>query len=266
MTNFFQMQLQDSHKKSVFFSLIRKARRQEIEKKKASLKWEDHKIYPSSLRSFSQCPKEFVASLANPTTIEDLSAIYLVKRGSAVHKEFQDSLLLSDKLYPKPTNIANKRILTKLEKNWPEVPYHSDITHHSGSADGVILYKGFPCVIEIKTTSKDMAKWESMEGPDEAHIMQVCDYMYHLTEMNYYGQPVKTAFICYLHLMYKPGDQDAEKEFKVPYDAYKERYEAYIKEETRQLNLVIDGSEGECYYQFCKKHGAKNLDSNNKKI
>lgn len=261
MSDLIQQQLEDQSKKNIFFPIIRKTRRMEIEKKKSSLKWEDFKVYPSSLKSLSQCPKEFIASLAKPTTIKDIDAIYKVTRGSYVHQELQDTLLLSGRLYDKPTNIVNKRIKDKLEKNWPEVPFYSDVTRHSGSADGVIKHKkGNAVGIEIKTTSIELDRWEEFKAPLPSHIFQVCDYMYHFKLLNYYDPPVEEFILCYLNLLYPPGKQDAEKEFTVKFEDHAERYLAYIEEETRQLNIYmesLDNSESTCQYEFCGNHGRK---------
>jgi hypothetical protein len=254
MSNFFTKQLEDASKGSVFFSAIRKARRIEIERKKKEARWQDYKIYPSSLKSMTQCPKEFIKSLEKAGTIEDLQAVYRVKRGSAVHREFQDSLLLSDKLYQKPKYIEDERIRAKLEANWPEVPYHSKITNHSGSADGMIKFKNRPAVIELKTTSVDDYKWEALDKPSDAHIFQVMDYMYHFNEMEYFDIKIEESFLCYLQLRYDPGEQDAEKEFTVYYDEHKEKYLSYIHEETRQLRAYIDKVELKCNHEFCFRH------------
>jgi hypothetical protein len=230
----------------------------EIATKKAEARWEDYKIYPSSLKSMGQCPKDFIASLAKPSTIEDILAIYKVKRGSAVHLELQKDLLLSDKIAPMPNQeFMTDRIKEKLLKGWPEAPFHSMVTRHSGSADGVILVKGRPTGVEIKTTSIDFDRWKNMSKPSDAHIFQVCDYMYHFKLDDYYDPPIDTFIIAYLNLLYPPGDQDAEKEFEVHFSDHEERYLSYINEETRQLNAYIEGTVLECKHEFCHKHKEK---------
>ncbi len=273
---FLKSQLISQEKKSIFFPEIRKVRRKEIETRKGTHSWgaPDFKIYPSGL-SFGMCPARYVESLAKWSGIEDMGAIYRVKRGSAVHGELQSDFLLSEKIYAKPNNITNKRILDKLESNWPEVPFHdTEETGISGSADSVINWQG-PVPVEIKSTSIDPKKWKKHREenlPSLQHVCQIGIYMWMFNRLNYYPERVTRGILAYLNLMFEPGNLESEHEFVVELDKPVKGYVETLNELVEDLVLngivpcraqLMAGEEVKCTYSKCKTHnGRKNKESN----
>lgn len=264
---FLKKQIKSQKRGNVFFTNIRKTRRREIEKRKSEYEWgfPDYKIYPSAL-CLGMCPKDYILSLENWNGIGNLDAIYRVKRGSAVHKEFQKDFLLSDRIYAPPKNIFDERILKKLDKEWPEVPFHCKETGVSGSIDAVINWDG-PVPVEIKTTSIEPSRWNQhveKNLPYMSHITQIGSYIWYLNRLGYYREPVTRGILAYNNLLFSPGIDKAELEFVID--------ESYIpKGYTESLNdlvedLILNGvskcrmqyiqtgrDSVECTYSKCKK-------------
>jgi hypothetical protein len=201
------------------------------------------------------CPVNHIKGLEKWSGIDDVTAIYRVKRGSAVHKELQQDLLQSKSLYDPPGNISDPRIKSKLTNNWPEVPFHDFDSRLSGSVDCVLNFRGQPLPGEIKTTNIDPERWEQHQKtlPMPNHLCQASIYCYELLKLNYYpGKEIKNFLLIYLNLLYPPGDQKAEKEYLLEYDAPKTEH--LVQELTKNMNQYISGEEMICQYQLCKIH------------
>lgn len=245
-----------------------------IEVSKQEYEWgePDYKIYPSGFTSktFELCPAEHIVSLENWGGIAQLAGVYKVRRGSAVHEEYQNELLESDKLYPKPENIADERMKQKLEDKWPEVPFHDHETGISGSVDLVMTWKKAPCLIEIKSTSIDPTRWEEYKSkslPSEHHLIQFGIYYWELLKLGYYAE-IPRGVLVYNNLLFPPGDEKGELELLIPPDYELKKYPG-IKlidlAEDLILNLqdcrnqyIQNGKDGVvCHYGRCRKHKKK---------
>ena len=257
--NLLRLQLQEENRGPIFFGAIRLGRKNEAYKKKLELKWgaPDYKIYPSSLKSWTTCPVEFMKSLENPTTIEDITAIYRVKRGSSVHKEFQTDALISDILYDKPIAELSARIFKKLKDGYPEIPFHDLKTGVSGSIDAVIRLKDLPTPVEIKSTSKAPEEWEDYcekKLPLDTHLLQLLSYIYHINKNNYYPKQAERGILAYVNLLMSPGDLKAEKEYIIQYSDYKEKFEVFMFHLTKARDNYIQGKVEPCDSPLCRKH------------
>lgn len=264
---FLKKQIKSQQRGNIFFSDIRRTRRKEIEKKKLEYEWgaPDYKIYPSGL-SLGMCPKDYIISLENWNGISNLDAIYRVKRGSAIHKEFQKDVLLSDRLYIPPGNITDERILKKLEKEWPEVPFHCKETGVSGSIDSVINWEG-PVPVEIKTTSIEAARWDQhlkRNLPYLSHITQIGVYIWYLNRLKYYNEEVTRGILAYNNLLIAPGNDKAELEFVIDKDYKPRGYTEPIIDlvedlilngvsKCREQYIQAGGDSVECTYSKCRK-------------
>jgi hypothetical protein len=260
MVSFLKALASDQAKGSVFFSQVRRVRRIEIEESRRAYRWgaPDFKLYPSSL-SFNMCPKAYIESLPEFNGIEDLTAIYRVKRGSAVHTELQDSFLKADKVFPRSKLHVPERSLKKLEENWPEVPFHDLDSGISGRVDGLMDWKG-PVPVEIKTTSISPDKWEKHTEtnlPLPYHLCQGAVYCYELNLLHYTEEPITRFILAYINLMMSPGDAKAEKEYVIDYEPLRERTTLLISHLTQVRNAFIKGEEIECAYPECKIHEGK---------
>lgn len=283
MRAFLKGQIKGAEKASIFFNEIRRTRREQIEISRESYEWgaPEFKLYPSGLKSPTMCPKDFILSYLTWGGIADLKGICRTSRGSAIHWEFQQDLLLSKKNYERP-DLSNSapRMLEKIEEVWPEVPFQDFETGFSGSLDGVMDWKG-PTIIEIKSTSIPEADWKktiSDSLPKVPHIMQLGCYFYHIIKQKFYKVYPEKGLLCYYNTLFDPTLQEQEVEFPVYYDRPHElvdpdrtlrevvtdliengttpcrnqlieQWETYLQ--TGELNI-------ECTYDKCSKHNGKN--------
>ena len=252
---------------SVFFTEILRVRRRQVENKKKDYVWEEYKWYPSGL-VIGMCPKAYLLKQQTFNGIEDLDAIYRVRRGSAVHWEFQQDILESPRLYPKPQKRLSPRMEAKLQDNWPEVPFHElDV---SGSADCVIDWQG-PCPVEIKSTSKDPKKWEEEKTklPSLQHLTQVGIYRWMFNYAGYYPEPCEKAVLAYQNLLFDVIDPKGRVEYIIDKDYRPHGYAETLDELVEELILkglvpTMDsyrqsGEDGVlCHYPRCRACGRKN--------
>lgn len=264
MVTFLKSQLNDQIKGSLFFSQVRKARRQQIEQSKLDYKWgePDYKIYPSAL-SFTMCPKEYILGLEKFNGIDNLDAIYRVRRGSAVHEELQRDILSSDKLYSRVDleKAMPQGMVNKMQPMWPEVPFWDEESGISGRLDCLMDWKG-PIPVEIKTTSVPIDQWEKAcehRLPMPYHRCQGAVYCYMLNKLGYVREPITRFVLAYINLMAPPGEQKAEKEYIIEYTQdLHEMVDGLVKELIIQRNSYLSqvhgfGGEVPCTYSLCKK-------------
>lgn len=262
MVSFYGKQIQDQKKGAVYLPAIRKVRLKEIITKEEAFYWgaPDYKLYPSSLKSWRTCPKEFITKNEKYSGIKQIQGINRTRRGSAIHAELQKDFLLSDKICPKPQNITDQRILDKLEKGWPEIPFHDFETGFSGSADSAMLWRGKIVPVEIKTTSMDKKDWkESVSGSfrqKEAWTIQLCNYIYHFKKLRYWEQDISEGLLVIVNSSYDPGEEGGEGECEqlVDYSQYEDRISTLIEHVAKHRLAYMKGDDMPCTYPLCNSH------------
>lgn len=240
---------------TLFFNEVRESRLKEIAKRKESYNWKfPFKIYPSMFH-YGMCPVDYIVSLTTFSGIDNLVGIYRVKRGSAVHTEFQDDFKHSKRIYPYDEINQTKDDYTR--GLWPEVGFYDKATGVSGRADGIIKFD-CPVPIEIKTTSvfgklseeeypmlKELVEqyennggrklkknfkplqdfistigynnwWEKLPMPQ--HICQGAIYCEEFNRMGFFDKEINKFILAYVNLVIPPGDTRGEKEFVMHYD------------------------------------------------
>lgn len=248
--------IKNSLKRSFFWSVIRKTRTKEAERRKTSFKWEG-KIYPSSPPlKFTMCPHKYFQDIEKPRVFE-LEGIYRMEAGTYKHSELQACLLQSGGLYDKPQNLSSA-LEAKLLKNWPEVPFLLEPLGLSGRLDGVLKIQDRPVVLEFKTTSKAEKTWAELSAKAE-HKCQIAIYMYVLNKLKYYDKPIEKGILAYLNMQMPVSDPDAEKEFIISYtDELEKQVELLLEHlqlEKDQYLLKVPSS---CTYPACWEHRKKN--------
>lgn len=269
--SFIKSQIKDQIKGNIFFPLVRKSRRQEIEKKKTEYKWgaPDFKLYPSSL-TFTMCPIKHLRALEKFSGIEDIDAIYRVKRGSAVHEELQRDLVAHDTKALYPLNVqVSLEMAKKLLDGFPEVAFYDPDSGISGRLDGLLSLAGEPIPLEIKTTSVSQDRWPDYTEkmlPSSQHLCQGSIYCYQMNKLGYVKTPVKRFVLAYLNLLYQPGDLKAEKEYIINYDGeLEDKTTLLIRHLAIARKAYMAGDKDfECEYPLCfscKKERKKNEDT-----
>lgn len=243
--------------------------------KKKNHNWEafDYKIYPSSLKSLTMCPKRFIEEDVHKPPGFELPAVYKMEVGKAIHALFQDAAIDSELvdlaktiaeevpeeyasavdlyirkmyrldavktgglLWAAPT-ITDPAILKKLTESWPEVPVWDAASGISGRADLVLDVDDHPCILDLKTTSVIPSKWEEYTqkpSSEEQYKLQISLYAYFMNKYNYYSKPVKKIGLAYVNLLMAPGEEDSE--FEVYYD-YTEKMDADIASLVEHLTI-----------------------------
>lgn len=216
------------------------------------------------------CPKEFIQGLEQFNGIEDLDAIYRVRRGSSVHEELQTDIARSGKLWDRKiltdtmvkarSSLVGDPILVKLQDLWPEVPFWDEESGISGRLDCLMDWQG-PVPVEIKTTSIPPDRWEQdieKRLPLPNHICQGAIYSYMLPMLGY-TPPIKRFVLAYLNLLMPPGDQRGEKEYIIEFTPeLKDKVEQLRAEIILQRKAYVAGEITPCTYNLCKKHKESN--------
>lgn len=261
MSKFLKSLLRDKANNKIFFPMIRSVRKRSIEIRKENYRWgaPDYKIYPSAIRSWNICPVEFIKSLetAQGNVIDQLDGIYRVRRGSAVHAELQEDLLISGKNYADPLGLSPE-LYQKLCDNRPEIPFTDPESGFSGRLDGCISFKGEPLPIEIKTTSSDIKTW-TKNLPKPEHKIQGAFYCYFPNKLKYYPVKIKRFLLCYLNLTLDPANQqNGEEEFMEEYDStLEDKTHLLVTHLTGARQAYINNQEVNCAYPLCRIHGKK---------
>jgi hypothetical protein len=113
--------------------------------------------------------------------------------------------------------------------------------------------------VEIKSTSIDPKRWEDYKTkniPFKNHICQLMVYIWHFNHLKYFDKPVERGVLAYVNLLIPPGSQDAEQEFLLEYQTYKEKTEALINSLTiTRSTYITDKTKLQlpCGYEFCKE-------------
>ena len=261
--SYFTDQINDQELGHLFWPAIRKVRRAEIEKSKKEFRWGDpeYKLYPSSIKSWSCCPKKVVQDHSKWNGISDLDGIYRTRRGKAMHWEFQQDFLRSDRRAPEP-NKANMpdRIRKKLEDNPSEVPFQSLITGFSGSVDSVLQTRAGEIIpVEIKSTGKDSIDWEydilkQFPRTMESWTIQLCIYIHHLNMLEYYPTRISRGILAVVNSREDSADKYAYLEYRINYSEFQHRTEELVKHLSWQRLAYIMQDDLKCPYPLCREH------------
>jgi hypothetical protein len=263
--SYFSDQINDQEKGRLFWPTIRKVRRAEIEESKRDFHWgePDYKLYPSSVKSWTACPKKVILAHTVWGGISELDGIYRTRRGSAIHTEIQEDFQCSDRCAPLPdTSSMTERIKLKLFNNVPEVPFHDFDTGFSGSVDSVLqLRSGEIIPVEIKSTGLDEDQWaESIEKEFprnmKAWTIQLCNYIYHLNKNKYYDRKITRGILAIINSRFDPANKEAYLEYVIDYSEYETRISELIEHLSLHRKAYINKQDLECSYPLCSEHNS----------
>ncbi len=293
-SEFITKHLKERH--NVFFNAINFSRAVEQRRRKKAHSWKEvnYKIYPSSIKSLTMCPKRYVEEDVHKAPSFALSAIYKMEIGKTVHTLLQDEALRFDPaamvevlndmaesyaealqvytstmykvgakdqvglLYGRPTVLPE--LQSKLDKNWPEVPGYDPPSGFSFRSDLVLNKNDYPAVLDIKTTAIEADRWDFYKEdlPQPEHLLQVRFYRYFFNKHKYYDKLIREIGLGYVNLLMPQGSDGSEHE--TWYD-FGETEDQEIKELTeclgahREVYIKSDGKETrDCFYSKCAAH------------
>src|SRR5258708_1704002 len=88
------IKLQQKEKSNIFFSALRFRRAVRLRETQQNYKWEDpYKIYPSSLKSITMCPKKFIEEDVHKAPNFDLPVVYKMEVGKIIHELIQNQAM-----------------------------------------------------------------------------------------------------------------------------------------------------------------------------
>lgn len=284
-----QIKEQNNH----FFSWIRFKRAAKLHNEKKNYKWQPpYKIYPSSLKSLTMCPKKFIEEDVHKHPGFDVPVIYKLEMGKIIHEMLQNQALdieehtlvevlddlaedylkaldtyirymykrevsTDDKLlWARPRKLSDE-LEQKMAKSWPEVPGFDEESGVSFRTDLIINIDDSPAILDLKTTSIDPDRWvDSLTRlPYDEHELQVRVYRYFLNRQNYYDKPITKVGLGYINMVMVSGEENQE------YEVYKDfgtgvdlEVEDLIKHLTIQRKAFLSGSKSECEYTKCREH------------
>ena len=258
-------QIKDRNNK--FFSSIRTIREADLKRSRETYTWAsyNHKLYPSSFRSFSMCPKRFIEEDVHKPPMFTIDQAYKMEIGTALHRMYQTEVLKHDSiLWTKPvfTSHPNElELIKKIEHNWPEVPVYDPESGISGRADAVLNLENEIVVFDIKTTSVPKDNWDTYKSnrlPGAAHIVQVCTYIYLMNKYSYYHKKIKKGGLGYVNIAMSPGEEGSEFEYYFDYtDEMEENIRLLIEALAKHRSMFLQDKNIDCFYKNCGVHNDK---------
>lgn len=248
-----------SEEKKHFFDAIRYWRQQTAQKQRLTYSWKDnnYKIYPSGLSSVSMCPYRYVHEDVHKPPVFPTEALYKMSVGNALHEMYQnDAMNVERLLWPKPT--VPDFLQEKLESSWPEVPVADPESGISGRADLVLDQHGLPVVLDIKTTSIPVEKWNAdyfKKLPYKNQMLQVGIYIHLMNKYGYYVSRISRGVLGYVNVLLPAGHRDAEIEKYFDYDdTMEENISLLIEHLSKERKAFIEGRGSSCSYPRCRIH------------
>jgi len=283
-------------KDNLFFSAIRTKRAIDLNERITGHDWIQRgcKIYPSSIKSLTMCPKKHLEEEVHKPPSFPLSSMYLMEIGKTVHTLIQDTSMAVEPYtemvegvaseyleqvdhYVRNTykadclNMKNKSFLysrprdlgemleKKLAKFWPEVPGYDEESGFSFRCDLVLNIEDHPAILDIKTTSVEPDRWKLLTGenrvPTEEYKLQVRLYRHFLNKHKYYDKPIKKVGIAYVNLLMKFGSEGSEFEWWSDMGEDEDMEVAeLVKHLTLHRNAVLSKIPIECTYDKCFEH------------
>ena len=288
---------QIKEKENVFFGAISFKRAVENRQKKNNYSWEtnSYKFYPSSIKSLTMCPKQYVEEEVHKAPNFELPNIYKMEIGKVVHEMYQEWATDLDKefvtqviedissdfiealdryirimykreaenckiLWERP-RLLDEATEKKLGSSWPEIPLFDEESGFSLRTDLVLKVDNEPVILDLKTTSVDSGQW--LDGytdklPDQAHLIQVRIYRYLLNKHKYYDKPIKKVGLGYINLLMKHGTENQEYEV---YKDFGEELDTEIEDLITHLSIqrnswMATKTTKECCYKRCRVHGS----------
>lgn len=254
----FSTAIADQVNKKLFLPAIRKVRIQEIEIKRREYTWgaPDYKLYPSGIKSWTACPKEYVKSQEKFGGIENIDGIYRTRRGTAIHREYQEDFVKSEFNAPEP-KLTDERMIQKRKGNPCEVPFHDFETGFSGSVDACMLVRDYIIPVELKTTALDDYRWN--DGVNKGFperitqwTIQLCIYIYHLKKQGYYDYPIKDGRLVVLRYSTDAAELKSEFERQIKYSEFEEKTNKLMDAYASARSRYIQGKDIPCDYYLCK--------------
>lgn len=250
-------QIKDRNNK--FFSNIRLLRESNLKESRDRYSWSsyNHKLYPSSFRSFYMCPKRFIEEDVHKAPSFTIDQVYKMEIGTALHKMYQSEILHSKTILWNLPNIP-ENLKKKLDDNWPEVPVFDSESGISGRADVVLNVNNEIVVFDIKTTSVDKDRWESYKLdklPSQAHLVQVSIYIYLMNKYKYYEKKIKKGALGYVNIAMTPGEENSEFEYYFDYtDEIESMVENLISSLKIHRDAYLKNCKVDCTYKYCGVH------------
>lgn len=259
MIDLFKMQASCKEENKHFFNLIIKGKNIKRFKQRETFAQRGYKLYPSDF-SFGMCVYEYLENIDNKTP-PNVKGQFRMDAGSYLHAEYQEDLLLTSGLYPKPV-LTDPKSIKKLNENWPEIPgYMYGISFRVDSVLCTPENKSKPLPTEIKSTNQPIEDWDdyiAQELPVKKHECQVHMYAYLLNALKIYDQKIDQVMLVYRNRLLLPEDPAGIVEFRLDHTpAIEKKCHELAMEGMKQRMYKILNKPSSCTYKACEKHRSR---------